>query len=38
VLNAHPVLAVGTNFGPALGQATSALQPRILTLGAQFHF
>jgi hypothetical protein len=38
VLNAHPVLSVGTNYGTALGQATSALQPRILTLGAQFHF
>jgi hypothetical protein len=38
VLNAHPVLSVGTNFGPALSQVTSALQPRILTLGAQLHF
>jgi hypothetical protein len=38
VLNAHPVLSVGTNFGPALNQVTSALQPRILTLGAQLHF
>jgi hypothetical protein len=37
-LNAHPVLAVGTNYGAALGQATQALQPRILTLGAQLHF
>jgi hypothetical protein len=38
VLNAHPVLSVGTNYGPALSQVTSALQPRILTLGAQLHF
>jgi hypothetical protein len=38
VLNAHPVLAVATNYGSALGQATQALQPRILTLGAQLHF
>jgi hypothetical protein len=38
VLNAHPVLSAATNFGSALGQATSALQPRILTLGAQLHF
>jgi hypothetical protein len=37
-LNAHPVLAVTTNYGLALGQATQALQPRILTLGAQLHF
>jgi len=37
-LNAHPILAVGTNYGSALGQATQALQPRILTLGAQVHF
>jgi hypothetical protein len=37
-LNAHPVLAVSTNYGPALGQATQALQPRILTIGAQLHF
>jgi hypothetical protein len=37
-LNAHPVLAVTTNYGSALGQATQALQPRILTLGAQMHF
>jgi hypothetical protein len=38
VTNAHPILAVTTNYGSALGQATQALQPRILTLGAQFHF
>jgi carboxypeptidase family protein len=37
-LNAHPVLAVATNYGSALGQVTQALQPRILTLGAQLHF
>jgi hypothetical protein len=37
-LNAHPVLAVGTNYGAALGQVTQALQPRILTIGAQLHF
>jgi hypothetical protein len=37
-LNAHPVLAVTTNYGSALGQATQALQPRILTIGAQLHF
>jgi len=37
-LNAHPVLAVTTNYGSALGNATQALQPRILTLGAQLHF
>jgi hypothetical protein len=37
-LNAHPILAVATNYGTALGQATQALQPRILTLGAQLHF
>jgi hypothetical protein len=37
-LNAHPVLAQTTNYGSALGQATQALQPRILTLGAQVHF
>jgi hypothetical protein len=37
-LNAHPVVAVTTNYGTALGQATAALQPRILTLGAQLHF
>ena len=37
-LNAHPVLAVNTNYSTALGQATQALQPRILTLGAQLHF
>jgi Carboxypeptidase regulatory-like domain len=38
VLNTHPVLAVATNYGAALGQATQAQQPRILTLGAQLHF
>ena len=37
-LNAHPVLAVTTNWGSALGSATQALQPRILTIGAQLHF
>ena len=37
-LNAHPILAVTTLQGLALGQATQALQPRILTLGAQMHF
>jgi hypothetical protein len=37
-LNAHPVLAVATNYGSALGQVTQALQPRILTIGAQLHF
>jgi hypothetical protein len=37
-LNAHPILAVTTLQGLALGQATQALQPRILTLGAQLHF
>ena len=37
-LNAHPILAVTTNYGTALGRPTQALQPRILTLGAQFHF
>jgi hypothetical protein len=37
-LNAHPILAVTTNYGPALGLATQALQPRILTLGVQLHF
>jgi len=37
-LNAHPLLAVATNYGTALGQATQALQPRILTIGAQLHF
>ncbi|HKB14019.1 MAG TPA: hypothetical protein VKD69_25315, partial [Vicinamibacterales bacterium] len=37
-LNAHPILAVATNYGSALGQATQALQPRILTIGAQLHF
>jgi hypothetical protein len=37
-LNAHPVLAVATNQGAVLGQATQALQPRILTIGAQLHF
>jgi len=37
-LNGHPVLAQTTNYGSALGQATQALQPRILTLGAQVHF
>jgi hypothetical protein len=37
-LNAHPILAVATNYGSVLGQATQALQPRILTLGAQLHF
>jgi hypothetical protein len=37
-LNSHPVLAVATNYGTALGNATQALQPRILTLGAQLHF
>jgi len=37
-LNAHPVLAVTTNYGSALGNATQALQPRILTIGAQLHF
>jgi hypothetical protein len=37
-LNSHTVLAVTTLQGSALGQATQALQPRILTLGAQLHF
>jgi outer membrane receptor protein involved in Fe transport len=37
-LNAHPIVAQATNYGTALGQATQALQPRILTLGAQLHF
>ena len=37
-LNSHTVLAQTTNYGNALGQATQALQPRILTLGAQLHF
>jgi hypothetical protein len=37
-LNAHPILAVTTNYGSALGNVTQALQPRILTLGAQLHF
>jgi hypothetical protein len=37
-LNSHPVLSQTTNYGTALGQATSALQPRILTLGVQMHF
>ena len=37
-LNAHPMLAVTTNYGSALGNATQALQPRILTIGAQLHF
>ncbi len=37
-LNAHPLLAVTTNYGSALGNATQALQPRILTIGAQLHF
>ncbi|HZP47188.1 MAG TPA: carboxypeptidase regulatory-like domain-containing protein [Vicinamibacterales bacterium] len=38
VLDAHPLLAVGTLQGPQLGAPTQALQPRILTLGAQLHF
>ncbi len=38
LLDAHPVLAVTTLYGGALGQATQALQPRILTIGAQLHF
>jgi hypothetical protein len=37
-LNTHPILGLTTNYGQALGQATQALQPRILTLGAQLHF
>jgi hypothetical protein len=37
-LNAHPLLAVTTSYGSALGSATQALQPRILTIGAQLHF
>ena len=37
-LNAHPMLAVTTNYGSALGNATQALQLRILTIGAQLHF
>jgi carboxypeptidase family protein len=37
-LNAHPILAVTTLQGTALGSPTQALQPRILTLGAQLHF
>jgi hypothetical protein len=37
-LNAHPILAVGTLQGPSLNAPTQALQPRILTLGAQLHF
>ena len=38
VLNAHPIVAATTNFGSALGRPTQALQPRILTIGAQLHF
>jgi hypothetical protein len=38
VLDAHPVVAVQTLYGSVLGNATQALQPRILTLGAQLHF
>jgi hypothetical protein len=38
VLNSHPILAQTTNYGTALGQASAALQPRILTLGVQTHF
>jgi hypothetical protein len=37
-LNAHTVLAMQTLQGAVLGTATQALQPRILTLGAQLHF
>ena len=37
-LNAHPSLAEATNYGPAINQVTQALQPRILTIGAQLHF
>jgi len=37
-LNTHPLLAVGTLYGGALGTPTQALQPRILTLGGQLHF
>jgi hypothetical protein len=37
-LNAHPILAVTTNYGSALERPTQALQPRILTIGAQLHF
>ena len=37
-LNAHPILAETTNQGSALGTVTQALQPRILTIGAQVHF
>jgi len=38
MLNAHPILAVTTNYGSALGHPTQALQPRILTIGGQIHF
>ena len=37
-LNSHPVLSQTTNYGTAIGSVTSALQPRILTLGVQMHF
>ena len=37
-LNAHPILAEATNYGSTLGQATQALQPRIVSIGAQMHF
>lgn len=37
-LNAHPILNTSTLYGPSLGTPTQALQPRILTLGAQLHF
>jgi carboxypeptidase family protein len=37
-LDSHTVLAVTTNYSAVLGNATQALQPRILTLGAQLHF
>lgn len=38
LLNSHVILAQATNYGAALGHATEALQPRILSIGAQFHF
>ncbi|HZT77639.1 MAG TPA: carboxypeptidase regulatory-like domain-containing protein [Vicinamibacterales bacterium] len=38
VLNSHPILNVATLYGGSLGNPTQALQPRILTLGAQLHF
>ena len=37
-LNAHPILNVSTLYGSALNNPTQALQPRIVTFGAQLHF